>query len=441
MAPALSRIDEGRTPGADDGAAQDSIDLARRLEPSLNAFVEIVEDSPPARPGPLAVLAIAVKDLADVAGRAPTLGLRSAPRPAPATTAPVIAALEEAGASIMGFAAMTPLAYEPSGGNAERGRTINPWSPRHICGGSSSGSAVAVAARIVPVALGSDTAGSLRIPAHCCGVTAWKPTNGLIPLAGTMPLAPSLDTIGFLARSAADLLPIADVFNAPSSGPAAVGRVAVAEDLVPSLAPAISAALMSVAGVLREAGLPVLATEMSPLVAACDGPVLDLLQGEAAASHRDIIEAGALDPTLAARLAKGNDIGEARLAAARARLGALGGEALDAAFGGADAILLPVLRIPTPLVETCEPGQPPFSARTLYELSALTRFANGLGLPVVAVPAGFDEQGLPIAVQIVGRRGMDRPLLELAAVLQQHTDWHTRKPPSIAASTAWEPAR
>lgn len=430
MAAAASRIDDRSAPGDGGSPIGAAIALARRLDPILNLFVEIAAGAEPPRAGPLAGLPLAVKDLVDLAGRAPTLGLARAPGPAPASTAPVLARLREAGAGLVGFTAMTPLAYEPSGGNGERGRTANPWSADYICGGSSSGSAVAVATGIVPVALGSDTAGSLRIPAHCCGVTAWKPTNGLVPVEGTMPLAPSLDTIGFLARSATDLLPIADLFPTPASP---IRSVAVAQDLVPSLDPAIAAALMRVAAVLREAEIAVLATDIAPLIAACDSPVLDLLQGEAARVHRAAIASGALEPILAARLTKGEAISEDRLEACRAELNRLGGEALDAAFGGADAILLPVMRIPTPKVVTCEPAMPGFSARTLYALSALTRFANGLGLPVVAVPAGIDSDGMPIAMQIVGRRGMDRALLGLADTLQRATDWHLREPSSIAA--------
>ena len=103
------------------------------------------------------------------------------------------------------YTAMTELAYEPSGYNAVDGAPKNPWNFEFITGGSSSGSAVAVASGSAVFALGSDTGGSLRIPAHCCGVTSWKPTYGVVSLAGAMPLSPSLDTVGILARSASDL--------------------------------------------------------------------------------------------------------------------------------------------------------------------------------------------------------------------------------------------
>ena len=115
-----------------------------------------------------------------------------------ASIAPVISRLAHAGASLIGRAEMTELAYEPSGINASRGAVLNPWNFDYVPGGSSSGSAALVAAGCCYAALGSDTGGSVRIPAHCCGVTGLKPSQGKIPLEGAMPLAPSLDTIGLL---------------------------------------------------------------------------------------------------------------------------------------------------------------------------------------------------------------------------------------------------
>ena len=122
-----------------------------------------------------------------------------------APAAAVISRLDHAGASLVGTSEMTALAYEPSGMNAARGNVLNPWHVNYAPGGSSSGSAALLAAGCCFAALGSDTGGSVRIPAHCCGVTGLKPSWGRIPVEGTMPLAPSLDTIGLMARGVADL--------------------------------------------------------------------------------------------------------------------------------------------------------------------------------------------------------------------------------------------
>lgn len=182
------------------------------------------------REGPLSGLTYLAKDVFDTTGRAPSLGLRIEDRQVPARDAAVLDIIDAAGAIRLGFAEMTALACEPSGSNPLRQRPLNPWNADKICGGSSSGSAVAVAAGLVDAAIGSDTAGSLRIPAHCCGVTAWKPTPGLVPTDGAMALAPSLDVLGFLARDAAMLRRIAKLFVRGTSVSQRL-KIAVAKDL------------------------------------------------------------------------------------------------------------------------------------------------------------------------------------------------------------------
>ena len=194
----------------------------------LKAFVDTAPARPPAD-GPLGGLTFALKDMFNWAGRAPTCGLATAPGPTPSSDAALVTALLERGAVCSGFVEMTPLAYEASGGNFERGRPINPLDASRIAGGSSSGPAVAVAAGLVDFAVGSDTAGSLRIPAHCCGVAAWKPSLGLLPLAGAMKLAPSFDVPGFLARDMAMIARIAGSFLPPSAGQHP--QIAVSSDL------------------------------------------------------------------------------------------------------------------------------------------------------------------------------------------------------------------
>jgi Asp-tRNA(Asn)/Glu-tRNA(Gln) amidotransferase A subunit family amidase len=380
------------------------------------AFVAFNQHILSAADGPLAGSRFALKDLADTIGRAPSRGLAPLPSPPPSSNAPMVTRLLEAGAGLTGFATMTPLAYEPSGGNPVQGRPRNPWSGSHICGGSSSGSAVAVAGRIVDFAVGSDTGGSLRIPAQCCGVASWKPTHGLVPVDGTMALAPSLDTIGFLARDCALLLRIAQLFDAGL--PAQTSSVCVAFDVAASCAPEIAAALERTVSALRSIGQDIRAAALSPLISACDQPVMTVMQAEAASVNRPLIEAGALEPVLAARLRKGLSIDAETLQSAKDALQNLADDAWPALLGDAGAVLLPVMRIRTPKVEICEPASAAFSARTLYELSALTRWVNGLGLPAVAIPVGLDVEGMPIAMQIVGRRGSDLSLLKLACLLQ-----------------------
>lgn len=380
------------------------------------AFVEIVPETAGSRHEGLAGLRFAAKDLFDVADRAPTCGLAKPPYPSSGRTATVIARLQAEGAVLAGFTTMTALAYEPSGSNLVQGRPRNPLSSALICGGSSSGSAVAVAAELVPLAIGTDTAGSLRIPGQCCGVVAWKPTFGLVPTEGAMSLAPSLDTVGFLAGTAALLRTIAPLFD--HALPPAIHRVAFAEDVLAGCDHAVVRAACAAAAKLRVIGRTTMCTDVEPLIAACDQPVLTVLQSEAALQHRDLIAHGELDPTLRARLAKGLAIPAAALQESRDALRRLAGGPLDAVFASADALMLPVMRMPTPRVDRCEPGSPDFSARTLYALSALTRWVNGLGLPAVTIVAGRDEAGLSISMQLVGRPGSDRALLDLAVAFE-----------------------
>lgn len=390
-------------------------------------------DAPARSAGALAGLTYLAKDLFDTPGRTPTLGLGTAGGEPPRDKASLLETLDGAGAQCLGFCEMTALACEPSGSNPLRKRPLNPWNASRICGGSSSGSGVAVAAGLVDFAIGSDTAGSLRIPAHCCGTTAWKPGFGRLPVQGTMALAPSLDVLGFLARDAATLARLAQVLlpkSLPQAVPAA-RRVAYAADLAAASEPSIASACAGLAERLKVLDIGVTEEPLAALLKACDPLVLDLLQGEMAAEHGWRIGGGQLEPMLEARLRKGLAVPAERLAEARERLQAIA-RALTL-FRHHDAILLPVMPIETPEVALCEPASPGFSPRTLYALSAYTRFVNGLGLPAVALPCGFDRQGLPIGAQLIGPPGSDLALLDLATQIQRDTTWHGREPSALAA--------
>ncbi|AWJ88094.1 glutamyl-tRNA(Gln) amidotransferase (plasmid) [Azospirillum sp. TSH58] len=408
---------------------------APEVQARFGCFVELGAAEPEIT-GPLAGLPYAAKDMFDSVGRSPGCGLPGAAEDAagtaPERAAAVLERLDRAGARRIGFTTMTALAYEPSG----VGKAFNPWSRDIVPGGSSSGSAVAVAAGAVFAALGSDTAGSLRIPAQACGVTAWKPTYGAVPVAGAMTLAPSLDTIGLLARSARDIQLMAPVLLAPvlatgmefpSEPPA---RVALLSDALAASEAPVRTACREAAEAIAACGVSLDERPGLPAIESLSDPLFLILQAEAAAQHGGHALA-ARDPTLARRLAKGLDIAPDRLAAAKAVLSGATAPILDSLFGAAGALLLPVMPIRTPPVAVADPASPAFRAATLYQLSAYTRFVNALGLPAVAVPAGFDDRGMPVALQIVGRPGTDGPLLALAAALQARTGWHRRRPSEI----------
>jgi Asp-tRNA(Asn)/Glu-tRNA(Gln) amidotransferase A subunit family amidase len=405
---------------------------AGRLEPLLNAFVEIRSaDIDPSPEGALALAPYAAKDIFMAAGRRPRGGLAELLDFGLSGCAEVLSQLDVAGAFRVGFTAMTELAYEPSGFNAVAPGARNPWNPDFIPGGSSSGSAVAVASGSVVLALGSDTGGSVRIPAQCCGVTGWKPTWGTVSAAGALPLAPYLDTIGLLARSAAELAPAARVLSADAQLRSGIEHVVFCGDALDESEVEIRRGCLDLIESVRGCGITASRVDILPAIAAIDRHVLVVMQGEAARTFGGQIDHVAISPVLRRRLAKGLTISDAELSASRAKRAQLAKEFGDAVLGKADAAILPVMPIRTPMVSDVDPGSPSFSGRRLYELSRYCRFVNMLGFPAVAIPAGFDDRGLPVALQAIGRPGRDGDLIALAMKVQKKTDWHGRIPAAV----------
>jgi aspartyl-tRNA(Asn)/glutamyl-tRNA(Gln) amidotransferase subunit A len=405
---------------------------ATALDPILNAFAQIdATPFPRSAAGPLDGLPYAAKDLFQTLTHRPGGGFAEDVDLEVIGASDLLGRLDANGADLIGFTNMTELAYEPSGFNATRGRVKNPWNLDYISGGSSSGSAAAVASGAVVAALGSDTGGSVRIPSHACGITAWKPTHGAVSARGTMSLAPTLDTIGLLARSAADMLPLARIMaELPSSHP--VTRAVLLNDIVAQSDPAIRRGVADAAAVLRGAGLAIEQRPALAAIEAIDRHAMIVMQGESARAHRARIDDAAIAPVLRRRLAKGLEIADATLTESVAARQRLVRDFEEQVLAGNDVAVLPVMAILTPSAAECDPASERFSPRTLYALSRFTRFVNMLGFPAIALPAGFDDRGLPIGVQIVGRAGCDLALFELVRHVQSKTDWHARIPTAIA---------
>ena len=397
--------------------------------------VEHIYPAEAARQGPLSGLPYVAKDMFATGRSQPSWGCSTPQAPA-LPRASVIDRLDQAGASLMGTAVMTELACEPSG--FTRRGALNPWNFDCIPGGSSTGSAILVASGCCFAALGSDTGGSVRMPAHCCGVTALKSGYGKISLDGAMALAPSLDSFGIFARSAADLALLWPIVSgdwlARTEKPR---KVVVLQDAFDASDVEIAEVCRGAVALLAESGLTIEARSGFPEEA--DRHALTVLLAEPAREHRERIDDPATDVMLRKRLGKGLSISDQDLTSALAARDALRDQFILSCLGENGVAVLPVLPIRTPRVNEVDPASAHFNPRVLYALSRFTRFVNYLGLPALAVPAGFDSGGMPVGLQLIGRPGSEALLLEIAVQLQQRTDWHGRVPSAIASEIADEP--
>jgi aspartyl-tRNA(Asn)/glutamyl-tRNA(Gln) amidotransferase subunit A len=399
----------------------------------LNAVEQVYAPEVPCA-GPLASLPYVAKDMF-ATGRSEASWGFATPQASALPRAAVIDRLDRAGAVLVGTAVMTELACEPSG--FTRRGALNPWRFDRVPGGSSTGSAILVASGCCFAALGSDTGGSVRMPAHCCGVTALKVGYGSVPLDGAMALAPSIDSFGMFARSAADLALLWPVVSGGMPPTGESQKAVVLQDAFDASDKEIAEVCHGAVTVLQRSGITIEARSGFPEQA--DQHALTVLQAEPAREHRERIDDPATDATLRKRLAKGLSILDRELGEALAARDGLRDQFLSSCLGGAGVAVLPVMPIRTPHVDEVNPVSPRFNPRVLYALSRFTRFVNYLGLPALAAPAGFDGSGMPVGLQLIGRPGSEAWLIEIGARFQARSDWHGRVPSAIASWTGGKP--
>lgn len=441
-------------------ATQSCLTRIARLQPRLNAFMAIEADEAlqaadaadaalarGAGRGLLHGVPLAHKDMYYEAGKVSTCGSVIRRDFVASTTSTAVQRLKDAGAIRLGTLQMAEFAYGPTGHNAHFGPVRNPWNPDHITGGSSSGSGAAVAARLTFASLGSDTGGSIRMPAHSCGVTGLKTTVGLVSRAGAMPLSQSLDTVGPLARTAVDCALVAGLIagrdpldpttrDAPVPDYVAATRAPMvgltigipSAYYVDDLDADVGRALEETVATLTREGARVVAVTL-PDQTQITAAAQIVLAVEAAGFHAQWMRERPQDygPQVLMRLQNALAIPALTyLEVMRWR-----GPALAAyleAVAGVDAMLAPAAPVPAPTIVESDVGNQPGAEVVIQRLSRFTRPVNYLGLPSLGVPAGFGSAGLPIGMQLIGRPFEEATLLRIGAAFQRATDFHARRP-------------
>jgi aspartyl-tRNA(Asn)/glutamyl-tRNA(Gln) amidotransferase subunit A len=394
--------------------------------------------------GPLAGVPLAHKDMFDRKGRIASWGANiRADQPAAADAA-AIARFKGSGALQIAALHLAEFAYGPTGHNYALGHARNPWDPTRITGGSSAGTAAAVAYGAIPVGLGSDTGGSLRVPAACCGITSIKPTWGRISRAGAMPLAPALDTVGVVARHVEDLaltlgflagpdprdpaassLPVPD-YVARLGDPVRGLKVGLDEKVVGEAHADVQRMVEQVLGILAKLGLA-RAPCAFPDWQTLDHLVQLVQLPDASAAHAAFLRTrpGDYSPQVRSRVQIGHFISAVdHLTALRAR-GGFVQRTLDETFKDVDIAILPILADPLPTIAELDVGGGPKLQAAMGRIVKYTRPVNYLGLPTLTLPVPRNG-GLPNGIQLVGRPFAEAQLLAVGQAYQREV------PPEIA---------
>jgi aspartyl-tRNA(Asn)/glutamyl-tRNA(Gln) amidotransferase subunit A len=442
-------------------ATQECLSRIERLDGRLRAFITVDATGALARAralerdgaagrwhGPLHGVPLAHKDLFRIAPLPTSCGTKTAEYFVSEGDATAVTRLAEAGAITLGKLNMAELAMGPYGDNAHHGDVQNPWRLGHVSGGSSSGSGAAVAAGLALGALGTDTGGSIRLPAACCGVAGLKPTYGRVSRAGAMALSWSMDHIGPMARTVRDVALMLEVIAGEDPADATASarpvdaylarlerpirglRVAMVDNYYfDGVAPEVTRAVHAMGGTFERLG-----ARVDPLRLPDPQVIHDVsgvvARAESAVVHTRILRERPheLQPAVRARLEVGERItAHDYLQALRLRA-RLAREFIAEVFAETDLVLAPVTPTPAPSLAEATAGDGETVAARMNRFSRLTRPWNGLGLPVLALPCGVAEDDLPIGAQLVGRPFDEATVLRAGHAYEQATEWHRRRP-------------
>ena len=434
---------------------------AAAVQPRLNAFLRIdgelaletarLADHELARGhlrGPLHGVPMAHKDMYHRKGVASSWGGKiGLTRPAPAT-ATALERLDAAGAIQFGVLNMAECAFGPTGHNYHHGHCRNAWDPARITGGSSSGSGSAVAARATFAALGSDTGGSIRLPATFCGTAGVKPTYGRVSRAGAMPLSFTMDTVGPLARTVEDCALLLGVLAGADSRDPTAERREVPDYLAALRHPVerlvigkprqyfydecdaeIAAVMEASLEAFRKLGARVVEVDL-PDLAASNAAGSMIISAEAAAAHGHWLRTRPQEYSeqVRARLEQGFAIpAPAYIDSLRLRGAALR-EFCERVFSKVDVLHAPIVSFQTPTIAESDVAGGPKMNALLAQVTRLTRPGNYLGVPALALQAGFTRAGMPVGMQLLGRPFDEATLFALGHAFQGATDFHTRAP-------------
>jgi aspartyl-tRNA(Asn)/glutamyl-tRNA(Gln) amidotransferase subunit A len=423
--------------------------LARidELNPELNAFItptpeEAKKNSKEQyaiglRERPLYGIPIAVKDLYETKGIRTTAGTPFFKDNIPQEDCVVVRKLKDGGATIVGKTNTHEIALGVTGINPHFGNCRNPWDTRRISGGSSSGSAVAVATVMCLGAVGTDTGGSIRIPASLCGVVGLKPTYGRVSLRGIIPLSWNLDHAGPLTRSVMDaalMLGVMAGYDELDPGSAQIPvdffaqalptslrgwNIAIATgDYVEESDPAVISALSASVKVFESLGasLTRVNTDFLRELALANGK---MVQADAAAFHRERLQQHPewFGADIRERLENGRALTSTDYSLAR-RTQQQGRRTMEVFFKSYDLLLLPTTPITAPLIEGTD---------AIEQARRLTRFTspfNLTGLPAMSIPCGFDSDQLPIGLQLVAKTWDEARLIQAGQLYENATEWH-----------------
>jgi aspartyl-tRNA(Asn)/glutamyl-tRNA(Gln) amidotransferase subunit A len=430
-----------------------SLERIERLNPKLNAFITVtgdmaLEDARRAEAeiargewkGPLHGIPLAVKDLIETAGVKTTAASAVLQDNVPAADAEVIRRLKSAGAILLGKLNLHEFAYGGSGVIGHFGPARNPWNTAHVTGGSSSGSAAAVAACLCYGAIGTDTAGSIRLPAACCGITGLKPTYGLVSMRGVIPLSWSLDHVGPMARTAADAALILQAIAAydpqdiycqkfpPVYYPSAIEetttalRLGVARDFWSNVDEEIKLAVDAAVAAIGKITAGVQQVELSTHADRT------LVRCEPYAYHQKYLpqQENDYNPETLKRIRSGADVTAVQYIQAYRDLLQQRRQIMRL-FEDVDLVLTPTTPTLAPSVAELQATPDQLRNKELVMLRN-TRPFNVYGLPSISLSCGFSKSGLPIGLQISGAPGAEGAVLAVAHAYQQQTAWHKKIP-------------